>query len=73
MTVSSAIMIDVHIAKASVMYLRVVISSLAKRLDNLLFAIFALSFEAWPKDHYMPLQRFTMDRMLGLAKAVTVP
>jgi hypothetical protein len=73
MTVSSAIMIDVHITKSSAMYPRVVISSLAKRLDNLLFAILALPFEAWPKDHYMPLQRFTMDHMLGLAKAVMVP
>jgi hypothetical protein len=25
------------------------------------------------RDHYMPLQRFTMGRMLGIAKVVAVP
>jgi hypothetical protein len=45
------------------MYPRIVISSLAKRLENLLFAILYTSFGVWPKDHYMPLQRLTRDRL----------
>jgi hypothetical protein len=47
-----------------------VISSLAKRLENLLFAILYTSFGVWPRDHYMPLQRFTMGHMPGLAKVI---
>jgi hypothetical protein len=35
--------------------------SLAKRLENLLFAILYTSFGVWPTDHYMPLQRLTPD------------
>jgi hypothetical protein len=39
-------------------------------LENLLFAILYTSFGVWPRDHYMPLQRFTMGRMPSLAKVV---
>jgi hypothetical protein len=42
MTVISAIMVVLLFAKVSAMYPRVVISSLAKRLENLLFAILTL-------------------------------
>ena len=52
-------MIVVHFAKLSALYPRVVISSLRGRLENLLFAILYTSFGVWPRDHYMPLQRFT--------------
>jgi hypothetical protein len=69
----SAIMIVVHFAKVSALYPRVVISSLHERLENLIFAILYTSFGVWPRDHYMPLQRFTMGHMPGLAKVVTVP
>jgi hypothetical protein len=37
---------------------------------NLPFTIFYTSFGVWSRDHYMPLQRFTMGHMPGLAKAV---
>jgi hypothetical protein len=37
------------------------ISSLAKRLENILFAILYTSFGVWLRDHYMPLQRLTPD------------
>jgi hypothetical protein len=63
MTVSSAIMIVVYFAKVSVLYPRVVISSLAKRLENPLYAILYTSFGVWTRDHYMPLRRLTPDRM----------
>jgi hypothetical protein len=53
----------VHLVKDSTLYPGVVISSLAKRLEKPPFGV-------WPRDHYMPLQRFTMGRMPGLAKAV---
>jgi hypothetical protein len=43
MTLSLAIMIVVQFAKVSVMYPRVVISLLAKRLENLIFVILTLS------------------------------
>jgi hypothetical protein len=39
-------------------------------LENLLFTILYASFGVWPRDHYMPLQRFNMGRMLGFAKVV---
>ncbi len=52
-------MIVVHFAEVSTLYPRVVISSLAKRLENHLFAILYTSFGVWPRDHYMPLQRST--------------
>jgi hypothetical protein len=42
------------------MYPRVVIPSLAKRLEKLPFCHSYTSFGVWPSDHYMPLQRFTM-------------
>jgi hypothetical protein len=61
-------MIVVHFTKVSALYSRVVISSLRRRLEKLLFAILYTSFGVWPRDHYMPLQRFTMGHMLGLAK-----
>jgi hypothetical protein len=43
-TASSAVMIVVHFAKVSTLYPRVVISSLAERLENLLFAVLYTSF-----------------------------
>jgi hypothetical protein len=52
------------------MYPRVVISSLAKRLEKPPFCHSYTSFVAWPRDHYIPLQRFTMGRMTGIAKVV---
>jgi hypothetical protein len=58
-TASSAITIVVHSAEVSTLYPRVVISSLAERLENLLFAILYTSFGVWAKDHYMLLQRST--------------
>jgi hypothetical protein len=53
-------MIVIHFAKVSTMYSRVVISSLAKRLENLLYAILHTSFGVWSKNHYMTLQRSTI-------------
>jgi hypothetical protein len=55
------------------MYPRVVISSLAKRLEKTHFYHSYTFIGVWPKDHYIPLQRFTIGRMSGLAKVVTVP
>jgi hypothetical protein len=52
------------------MYPRVVISSLAKRLEKPPFYHSYTSFGVWPRDHYMSLQRFTMGRMPDLAKVV---
>jgi hypothetical protein len=52
------------------MYPRVVISSLAKRLEKPPFCHSYTSFVACPRDHNMSLQRFTMGRMPGLAKVV---
>jgi hypothetical protein len=66
-------MIVVHFAKVSALYSRVVILSLAKRLEKPPFYHSYTSFGAWPRDHYMPLQKFTMGRMLGLAKVVIKP
>jgi hypothetical protein len=63
-----AIMIVVHFAKVSALHPRVVISLLAEQLENLLFAILYTSFGVWPRDHYMPLQRFIMGRMPDFAK-----
>jgi hypothetical protein len=60
----------IQFAKVSIMYPRVVISSLCGRLENLPFAILYTSFGVWPRDHYMPLQRFTIGRMPSLAKVV---
>jgi hypothetical protein len=69
-TASSTIMIVVHFTKLSTMYPYKVISSLGERLETLLFIIPYISFGLWPRDHYMPLQRFTMGHMLGLVKIV---
>jgi hypothetical protein len=63
-------MIVVHFVKASTLYPRVVISSLAKRLEKTPFCQSYTSFGVWPRDQYMLLQRFTMGRMPGLAKVV---
>jgi hypothetical protein len=52
-------MIVVHFVKVSALYPRVVISSLPKRLENLIFAILYTFFGVWPRDDYMSLQRFT--------------
>jgi hypothetical protein len=60
----------VHIVKASALYPRVVISSLAKRLENLLFAILTLLLVYGPEITTCRLQRFTMGHMSGLAKVV---
>jgi hypothetical protein len=60
----------VHFAKVSILYPRVVISSLAKQLEKPHFCDSYTSFGAWSRDHYMSLQRFTMGCMLGLAKVV---
>jgi hypothetical protein len=60
----------VYFVKVSTMYPRLVISSLAKRLKKPPFCHSYTSFGVWPRDHYIPLQRFTMGRMLGLAKVV---
>jgi hypothetical protein len=68
-----AIMIVVHFTMVSTMYPRVVISSLAKRLEKPPFCHSYTSFGVWPRDHYMSLQRFTMSRMPGLAKVVAIP
>jgi hypothetical protein len=62
------VMTVVHFAKVSTLYPRVVISSLAKRLEKPPFYHCYTSFDAWPRDHYIPLQKFTMGRMPGLAK-----
>jgi hypothetical protein len=63
-------MIVVHFTKISALYQRVVISSLAKRLEKPPFCHSYPFFGVWPRDHYMPLQRFPMGRMPGLAKVV---
>jgi hypothetical protein len=68
-----AIVIVVHFAKVSDLYPRVVISLLAKRLENFLFAILYTSLGVWTRDHYVSLQRFTMGCMPGLAKVVMIP
>jgi hypothetical protein len=60
----------VHFAKVSVLYPRVVILSLAKRLEKPPFCHSYTSSSVWLRDHYMPLQRFTMGHMPGLAKVV---
>jgi hypothetical protein len=60
-------MIVVLFAKVSAPYPRVLILSLAKRLENLLFTILYTSFGVWSRDHYMLLQRFTIGHMLGFA------
>jgi hypothetical protein len=70
-----AIMTVVRSAKISNLYPRVVISLLAKRLQKPPFCHSYTFIGVWPRDHYMPLQRFTMGHMPGLAKVVcgTIP
>jgi hypothetical protein len=60
----------IDFVKVSTLYPRVVISSLAKRLEKPPFYHSYSSFGVWPRDYYMPLQRFTMGHMSGLAKVV---
>jgi hypothetical protein len=60
----------IHFTKVSALYPRVVISLLAKRLGKPHFCHSYTSFGVWDRDHYMPLQRFIMGRMLGLTKVV---
>jgi hypothetical protein len=60
----------VHFTKVSTLYLWVVISPLTKRLEKPPFCHSYTSFGVWPIDHYMPLQRFTMGHMPGLANVV---
>jgi hypothetical protein len=60
----------IHFAKVSALYPRVVISSLAKRLEKPPFCHSYTFFGVWPRDHYMLLQRFIMGHMPGLAKVV---
>jgi hypothetical protein len=67
------VMTFMHFAMVSVLYPRVVISSTAKRVEKSPFCHSYTSFGAWPRDHYMPLQRFTMGRMSGLANVVAIP
>jgi hypothetical protein len=64
------VMTIVHFAKVSAMYPQVVISSLVERLEKPPFCYSYTSFGVWPRDHYMPLQRFIMSCMPGLAKVV---
>jgi hypothetical protein len=47
--VSSAILTDVHFVKVSTLYPRVVIPSLAKRLENLLYSILTLPLVYGPE------------------------
>jgi hypothetical protein len=63
-------MIVIQFAKVSTLYPQVVISSLAMRLEKPLFYHSYTSLGVCPRDHYMPLQRFAMGHMLGLAKVV---
>jgi hypothetical protein len=60
----------IHFAKVSAMYPQVVISLLAKRLEKPHFYHSYTSFGVWPRDHYIPLQRFTMGRMPSFAKVI---
>jgi hypothetical protein len=54
-------MIVVHFTKVSVLYPRLVIPSLAKRLEKPPFCHSYTSFGVCPRDHYMPLQRSTTE------------
>jgi hypothetical protein len=60
----------VHFAKVSALYPRVVISSLAKWLEKPPFFHSSTCFGVWHRDHYMPLQRFTIGRMPSCANVV---
>jgi hypothetical protein len=61
------------LCKGSTLYPRILISSLIGQLESLLYAILYTSIGIWLIDHYMLLQRFTICRILGLAKVVTIP
>jgi hypothetical protein len=63
----------VHFANVSTLYPRVVISSLAKRLEKSPFCHSYTSFGACPRDHYILLPRFTIARMPDIAKVVAIP
>jgi hypothetical protein len=65
-----AVMTVVHFLWCMALYPRVVISLLAKQLEKPPFCHSYTSFGVWPRDHYMPSQRFTMGHMPGLAKVV---
>jgi hypothetical protein len=54
-------MIVVHFTNVSALYPRVVISSLAKQPEKPPFCHSYTSFRAWPRDHYMSLQRPTTE------------
>jgi hypothetical protein len=69
-TVSTVVMTVVHFVKVSALYPRVVISSLAKQPEKPPFCHSYTSFGAWPRDHNIPLQRFTMGGMPSIAKVV---
>jgi hypothetical protein len=71
-TASMAVMTVIHFAKVSTMYPRVVISLLAKQLEKPAFCHSCTSFGSLRRDHYLPLQRFTMCHMPSLAKVVRV-
>jgi hypothetical protein len=58
------------LAKVSALYPRVVISSLAKRLEKPPFYHSYTSFGVWLGDYYIPLQRFTICHMPSFAKVV---
>jgi hypothetical protein len=60
----------VHFTKVSAMYPYIVISSLAKQLEDPHFCHSYTFFGVWLRDHYMSFQRFTMGHMPDLAKVV---
>jgi hypothetical protein len=68
MIVRLVIMIVVHSIEVSSLYPHVVISSLARQLENPLFGILHTSFGLWPRDHYIPLRRSTTGCLSDLAK-----
>jgi hypothetical protein len=63
-TISTTVMTVLHFAKISTLHPRVVISSLAKRIEKPSFYHSYTSFGVESRDHYMSLQRLTMGRML---------
>jgi hypothetical protein len=66
-------MIAIYFVKVSAIYPRVVISSLAKRLESLLFLIPYIFFgPLWPRDYYMSLQRSTTGVCHALLRFLTI-
>jgi hypothetical protein len=63
-------MIVVYSGEVNTLYPRTVILSLAKGLEKPPFYHSYTSFGLWPRYHYMPLQRFTICRISGIAKIV---